>query len=129
MDGKTIARIGVVVFVAFAIVATAVEMNRRADPQVGATIQARPALERDPLDAELTRCSQLGEAGARDTSCLKAWSQARSRFLGRTAASTPATAPSAPVTLFPNAPFADPSKPATQAEPAPALVPSDEGAH
>ena len=129
MDGKTIARIGAVAFVAIACLATAIEMNRHDDPQVRATIQVRPALERDPLDAKLARCSQLGEAGARDPSCLKAWGQARRRFLGKTAASTPATAPSAPVTLFPNAPSADPSKPATQAEPAPALVPSDEGAH
>jgi conjugative transfer region protein TrbK len=127
MDGKTIARIGAVAFVTLAIVATAVEMNRRDDPKVGTTIQAQLTQERDPLDAELARCSGIGEAGARDPSCLKAWVQARRRFLGRTAASTPETAPSAPVTLFPNAQSADPAKPATQAEPAPAPVPSDEG--
>lgn len=127
MDGKTIARIGAVAFVAIVCLATTIEMNRRDDPQVGAKIQARPPLERDPLDAELARCSQLGEAGARDPSCLKAWGQARRRFLGQPNASTPATAPSAPVTLFPNAPSADPAKPATHAEPAPTPIPSDAG--
>lgn len=128
MDGKTIARISAAAFVAIACLATAIEMNRHDDPQVRATIQVRPALDRDPLDAELARCSQFGEAGARDPSCLKAWGQARRRFLGKTASSITTTAPSAPATLFPNAPSADPAKPAQQPEPAPAPIPSDEGA-
>lgn len=124
MDGKTLARLGAVAFVAIAIVATAIEMNRRDDLQDRATTQGRPTLERDPLDAELTRCSGIGEAGARDGSCLKAWGENRRRFL-RQPAPGASGAPVAPVpsaatpTLFPNAmPSADPSKPAAQSEPA-----------
>lgn len=85
MDGKTLARIGAVMFVAVAIVATAIEMNRTPDTQDSAPTIARPSSVRDPLDAELARCSGIGEAGARDPSCLKAWGQARRRFLGQTA--------------------------------------------
>jgi conjugative transfer region protein TrbK len=83
MDSKTLARIGAVVFVAIAIVATAIEMNRKPDSQDDAPTIAHPAHGRDPLDAELARCSGIGEAGARDPSCLKAWGQARRRFLGQ----------------------------------------------
>lgn len=121
MDGKTIVRIGAVAFVALAIVATAVEMNRHDDPQGAAPTEARPMQERDPLDAELARCSGIGEAGARDPSCLKAWGQARRRFLGQPAPAAPAEpVPSAtPPTLFPSAPPpADPGKPEMQPEPA-----------
>eukprot|EP01037_Dinobryon_pediforme_P024686 gene24686-26562_t len=59
MDGKTLARIGAVVFVAIAIVATAIEMNRKADSQDDAPTIAHPAHGRDPLDAELARCSGI----------------------------------------------------------------------
>lgn len=101
MDGKTLARIGAVVFVAVAIVATAIEMNRTPDSPDAPASSARPLVTRDPLDAELARCSGLGEAGARDPSCLKAWGQARRRFLGQPAP-VASSSPSAPTTLFPN---------------------------
>lgn len=124
MDGKTLARLGAVAFVAIAIVATAIEMNRHDDLQDSATTQGRPTLERDPLEAELTRCSGIGEAGARDASCLKAWGENRRRFLRQPApgASGAPVAPSSPATmptLFPNAPTsADPRRPEMQPEPA-----------
>lgn len=124
MDGKTLARLGAVAFVAIAIVATAIEMNRHDDLQDSATKQGRPMLERDPLEAELARCSGIGEAGARDASCLKAWGENRRRFLrqsapGASGAPVPSGSPATTPTLFPNAmPSADPSKPATQSEPA-----------
>jgi len=35
-----------------------------------------------PIDARLARCQSLGAAGARDAECLKAWDEARARFLG-----------------------------------------------
>jgi conjugative transfer region protein TrbK len=82
MDGKTLARIGAVVFVAVAITATVIEMNRHEVAPDNVATQARPVTVRDPLDAELTRCSGIGEAGARDPSCLKAWADNRRRFLG-----------------------------------------------
>ncbi|MDG4575814.1 MAG: putative entry exclusion protein TrbK-alt [Defluviicoccus sp.] len=91
MDGKTLARIGAIVFVAFAIVAAVIDMNRPDDSPADFTMPGPAVIGRDPLDAELARCSGLGEAGPRDPSCLKAWAENRRRFLGQ-----PATAPSAP---------------------------------
>ena len=120
MDGQTLARIGAVVFVAVAIVATAIEMNRTPDSPDNTPAIARPSSMRDPLDAELARCSGIGEAGARDPSCLKAWGQARRRFLGQTAP-VASQAPTAPTTLFPSTSSpasADPATPAVQPEPA-----------
>lgn len=120
MDGKTLARIGAVMFVAVAIVATAIEMNRKPDSQNNAPTLARPSSMQDPLDAELARCSGIGEAGARDPSCLKAWGQARRRFLGQPAP-VASSSPSAPTTLYPSASApasADPAMPVTQPEPA-----------
>jgi type IV secretion system protein TrbL len=54
----------------------------------------------DPLDAELARCSGMGEAGPRDPSCLRAWAE------NRGASSVIRRRPPAPRdrTLFPNAP-------------------------
>ena len=117
MDGKTLARIGALIFVAIAVTATAIEMTRKDDRQNSPTTQTRTVTERDPLDAELARCSSMGEAGPRDPSCLRAWAESRQRFLGKPA---PATAPAEPPTLFPATP-ADTAPgstaPAIQAEP------------
>jgi len=130
MDGKTLARIGAVVFVAVAIVATAIEMNRTPDSPDAPAAFARPLVTRDPLDAELVRCGGIGEAGARDPSCLKAWGQARRRFLGQPAPVV-SSSPPAPTTLFPSAgapASADPAMAAVPPEPAKPPVSSDEGA-
>lgn len=122
MDGKTLARIGAIVFVAVAITATAIEMNRKdVRPEAFAT-QGHPVASQDPLAAELLRCSEIGEAGTRDPACLRAWAENRRRFLGQPAPGV-SSAPSAPTTLFPNAPAsAEPirkgSAPAELAEPA-----------
>ena len=117
MDGKTLARLGAVVFVAIAVTATAIEMTRKDERQNSPTAQTRTVMERDPLGAELARCSAMGEAGPRDPSCLRAWAENRKRFLGQSA---PAPAPAEPATLFPNAP-ADAARgnatPAIPAEP------------
>jgi len=120
MDGKTLARIGAVIFVAFAIVATAIEVNRKPDSSDNTPTIARSAPDRDPLDAELARCSGIGEAGPRDPSCLRAWADNRRRFLGQPAP-TPSPAPSAlaaPTTMFPSAPDStEPALPAAQPDP------------
>ena len=84
MTGQTAVQIGAVVFVAFAITATALGLVRK--DVVQDTSIGQPALPvTDPLRAELTRCQELGEAGPRDTTCLAAWATARRRFLGDTA--------------------------------------------
>ena len=81
MDGKMLARLGAVVFVAVAITATAIEMNRTEEVREawpsGRTTQAQG----DPLRDELIRCQVLGEAGPRDPACLRAWAENRNRFL------------------------------------------------
>ena len=81
MDGKTLARIGAIVFVAVAITATAIEMNRKEVSTDVLATRGRPVTALDPLTAELLRCSEIGEAGTRDPNCLKAWAENRRRFL------------------------------------------------
>jgi conjugative transfer region protein TrbK len=122
MDGKTLARVGAIVFVAVAITATAIEMNRKDVSTDVLATQGRPVTTSDPLAAELLRCSEIGEAGTRDPNCLKAWAENRRRFLGRPAPVS-SSSPVAPTTMFPSAPAsADPihkdSAPAGVTEPA-----------
>jgi conjugative transfer region protein TrbK len=82
MDGKTLARIGAIAFVALAITATAIDMGRSdAAPEPAAQMQPS-IVQHDALDEQLTRCSLAGEVGAEDPQCLKAWAQNRRRFLG-----------------------------------------------
>ncbi|TKT67805.1 conjugal transfer protein TrbK [Agrobacterium sp. LC34] len=87
MDGKMLARLGAVVFVAIAITATVIEITRKDDP---APVNTAPALQppADPLRATLRRCQQLGEAATSDPACLSAWAESRDRFLGRTPVQT-----------------------------------------
>ena len=82
MDGKVLARIGAVVFVAIAITATVIDMTRQEEPP---RVSTAPALQppTDPLRATLRRCQQLGEAAGNEADCLAAWAQSRDRFLGR----------------------------------------------
>lgn len=82
MEGKTLARIGAIVFVAFAITATVIELTRDEEPARQAPAPAfAPSI--DPLRAEQRRCQQLGEAAVRDAECLAVWAETRNRFLGR----------------------------------------------
>ena len=83
MDGKLLARIGAIVFVAIAITATAIQMTRKED--VPAEAPARPVQpDSDPLRAGQRRCQQLGQKAADDAECLRVWAETRDRFLGRT---------------------------------------------
>ena len=85
MDGKMLARLGAVVFVAIALTVTAIDMARKDEPSAplpASALQPPP----DPLRASLRRCQQLGEAAASDADCLAAWAESRDRFLGRTPA-------------------------------------------
>ncbi|KPP88844.1 MAG: P-type conjugative transfer system protein TrbK [Rhodobacteraceae bacterium HLUCCA08] len=82
MEGSVLARIAAVVFVAIAITAALVEMDRDEAGQA-----ARPAVplipEADTLRTEQRRCQELGEAAASDPDCLAVWAETRDRFLGR----------------------------------------------
>lgn len=82
MDGKMLARLAAVVFIAIALTATAIDMVRKDE-----TSAPRPApalqLPADPLREILRRCQQLGETASSDADCLAAWAESRDRFLGR----------------------------------------------
>jgi conjugative transfer region protein TrbK len=82
MDGKILARLGALVFIAIAVTATAIDMARKDEPSAS---PPAPALQppTDPLRESLRRCQQLGEAAANDADCLAAWAESRDRFLGR----------------------------------------------
>lgn len=96
MDGKTIARLVAVIFVAIAVTATALEMTRKQESQVG-TAAAVPALKApDPLRQSLRHCQSLGEAALRDDDCLRLWAEQRDRFLGFKAPSGSSTSDTLP---------------------------------
>jgi conjugative transfer region protein TrbK len=82
MDTKLLARIGAIIFIAIAITMTAIELSR--DPDAGRdAVRAEPPapVTADPLRAEMQRCQMLGQAGASDPDCLRAWAENRRRFL------------------------------------------------
>jgi conjugative transfer region protein TrbK len=83
MDGKLLARLTAVIFVAVALTATAVEMVRDEEPVVPASsVRAAEDAAFSPLRTELIRCQALGETAAREPMCLSAWAEHRRRFLG-----------------------------------------------
>lgn len=89
MEGKMLARIAAIVFVAVAMTAAIIEMTREDAP---APASSAPSLTRqiDPLREEQRRCQEMGEAAANDAECLGIWAETRDRFLGRAPAqSTP----------------------------------------
>lgn len=82
MDTKLLARIGAVIFIAIAITMTAIEMSRPPEPaREASAVVAHPTAATDPLLIELRRCQSLGQAGASDPDCLRAWAENRRRFL------------------------------------------------
>lgn len=81
MDGTTLARLGAIAFVAVAATATAIEMTRKENAPLDRSVDPVGPESADPLRAELIRCSEIGEAGPRDPSCLRAWAENRRRFL------------------------------------------------
>ena len=81
MDGKMLARLGAIVFVAVAITATAIEMSRKEEAPEAWPSGRTTRAQADPLRDELIRCQALGEGGPRDPGCLRAWAENRNRFL------------------------------------------------
>ena len=81
MEGKNMARIAAIVFVAFAITATVIQMTRKDEPVRPASAPAL-APSADPLRAAQRRCQQMGETAANDPECLCTWAETRDRFLG-----------------------------------------------
>ena len=90
MDGKMLARLSAIIFVAIAITATVIEMTRKEEPEQ--TLPARALqLRLDPLRDSLRRCQQLGEAAVSNPNCLATWTESRDRFLGRAPTAVPQT--------------------------------------
>ncbi|WP_183428982.1 putative entry exclusion protein TrbK-alt [Mesorhizobium sp. RMAD-H1] len=87
MDGKMLARLGAIIFVAIAITATVIEMSRKDEP---APTRPVPALGPpvDPLRQSLRRCQRMGEVALSDPDCLATWAENRDRFLRRAPAPT-----------------------------------------
>jgi conjugative transfer region protein TrbK len=81
MDGKILARLGAIVFVALAITATVIDMTRKDAVPIDTSVPSAVVPAADPLRAELTRCELLSEAAERDAACLHAWAENRRRFL------------------------------------------------
>ncbi|MGV1954170.1 putative entry exclusion protein TrbK-alt [Agrobacterium sp. 22-214-1] len=94
MDGKMLARLGAIAFVAVAITATATEMLRKREaPAPWTRSTAAIGSSADPLRLGQRRCQQLGQVATSDPECLRIWSESRDRFLGRT------PVPAAPQTI------------------------------
>jgi conjugative transfer region protein TrbK len=90
MDGKMLARVGAIVFVAVALTATAIGMIRKEEAPASSPVNLQQPT-RDPLREGQRRCQQLGQKAAEDSECLRVWAETRDRFLGRTPApSSPA---------------------------------------
>jgi conjugative transfer region protein TrbK len=86
MDGKLLVRIGAIVFIAVAITATVIGLNRKEEPPASpAAHLVQP--DRDPLREGQLRCQELGQQAASDPECLRVWAETRNRFLGHTPAS------------------------------------------
>ena len=76
MDGKMLARLGAIVFVAVAITATAIEMTRKEEEPAGQVAAASFEAPRPIRCARRSgRCQLLGEAAARDAECLRTWAE------------------------------------------------------
>ena len=82
MDSKMLARMAAIVFVAFAITASLIEMSRKDEPVPILTAPVAPLIS-DPLHTDLRHCQQMGRAALDDKDCLATWQQTRDRFLGR----------------------------------------------
>ena len=85
MDGKLLARLGAIVFVAIAITATVIELTRKEDAPASSPLRLHQPAS-DPLRDGQRRCQQLGQKAAEDSECLRVWAETRDRFLGRTSA-------------------------------------------
>jgi conjugative transfer region protein TrbK len=74
------ARIAAAAFIALAIAVAVIELRGDEDDPVPAIATSR-IVDTGSIQAQLLRCQSLGEAGAHDADCLRAWSANRRRFL------------------------------------------------
>jgi conjugative transfer region protein TrbK len=83
MEGKAMARLIAILFLAIVMTVTLIRMERSGDllPLPGRQVQPR---SEDPLREGQRRCQRMGEAAAENADCLRIWAETRDRFLGRT---------------------------------------------
>jgi conjugative transfer region protein TrbK len=93
MDGKALARIVAIIFVAVAVTATAVGIIRKNGPASSSPAPPMP-LASSALREGLRHCQSLGEAALLISDCSRIWAEQRDRFLGVGPQST--NAPPAP---------------------------------
>ncbi|WP_323718134.1 putative entry exclusion protein TrbK-alt [Paracoccus aminovorans] len=88
MEGKAMARLIAILFLAIFMTVTLIRMERTGDlpPLPGREAHEQPE---DPLRADQRRCQRMGEAAAEDADCLRVWAETRDRFLGRTPEASP----------------------------------------
>ncbi|WP_296739788.1 putative entry exclusion protein TrbK-alt [Mesorhizobium sp.] len=86
MDGKLLARIGAVVFIAVAITAAVIQSARK-EEQPALPVPSAPKTRQDPLREGQLRCQEIGQQAAADPQCLRVWAETRDRFLGHAPAS------------------------------------------
>lgn len=80
MSGRLAFRLAALAFAALVILIAVVQVRRAPDkPQPAAPPTATAPR---PVDVRLGQCQAKGAAGAQDPDCLKAWAEARARFLG-----------------------------------------------
>lgn len=79
MSARLAFRLAAAGFGLLTILVTVLQARHPAPAPASATIAIRASR---PIDARLARCQALGAAGAEDPDCLKAWDDARTRFLG-----------------------------------------------
>ena len=87
MDGKMLARLGAIVFVAIALTVTVIELNRKEGAPASSPVRLHQPAS-DPLREGQRRCQRLGQKAADDADCLRVWAETRDRFLGRAPAPT-----------------------------------------
>ena len=83
MDGKMLARLGAVVFVAIAVTATAIDMTRKDEPSAPPAGAGPPAAEPIRCAKACAAASSSARPPASDADCLAVWAETRDRFLGR----------------------------------------------
>ncbi|UFS67239.1 putative entry exclusion protein TrbK-alt [Paracoccus denitrificans] len=91
MEGRILAGIGAILFVAIVVTAMLIGMTPEDAPERVRAVPEQPTAT-DPLRVELRRCQQLGETATGDADCLRIWAESRDRFLDRTPAQSAAPA-------------------------------------
>ncbi len=87
MKGALLLRLGIGVLAFMAVLGALLEIAREDDMNVPTIPKLHEV--NDPLQAELQRCRNLGDAALDDQDCAAAWTETRRRFLTPAPSSDP----------------------------------------